>query len=62
MDEIGCYSCEYMLANVAPTFDGHIWTVKCPACGVVNKLAPAPDREGQFTVSGAFFVIQKELE
>ncbi len=59
MDEIGCFSCKYMLANAAPAFDGHIWTVICPACGVVNKLTPTPDRTVHFKVSGAFFVFQK---
>jgi hypothetical protein len=36
------------------------WTVACPSCGVVNKLTPAPDSDNRFTVSGAFFVVQKD--
>jgi len=59
IDELSCFSCKQTLANAAPTFNDDIWTVACPACGVVNKLTPALDRADHFKVSGAFFVIQK---
>ena len=61
MDDISCFSCECTLANATPIFNNDIWTVVCPECAVVNKLTPTPDREDHFTVSGAFFVIQKAL-
>ena len=62
MDEVSCFSCNYTLANVSPIFDNGIWTAVCPACAVVNKLTPTPDREDRFTVSGAIFVIQKAFK
>jgi hypothetical protein len=61
IDEFSCFSCKDTLANTVPTFNDGIWTAVCPACSVVNKLTPAPDREGHFTVSGAFFIVPKAL-
>ncbi len=59
IEKVSCYSCRHTLASAAPTFNDGIWTVVCPACAVVNKLKPIPDREGHFMVSGAFIVVQK---
>ena len=59
MKDFNCYSCKSTLANAAPACKDNTWTVACPECAVVNKLTPVPDRDGHFTVSGAFFVVQK---
>ena len=49
------FGCEGTLANLTPDFSNGLWTVACPACGVVNKLAPDPQRPHAFIVCGAFF-------
>lgn len=59
MDGLSCFSCKEPLANTTPTFKNDLWTVTCPACSVVNKLMPDPDRERHFKVSGAFFIYQR---
>lgn len=56
------FGCEDTLASITPTFRNGMWTVKCPTCGVVNKLAPDPERRHAFIVSGAFFITQKTLQ
>ncbi len=53
------FGCEDALATTTPTFKNGLWTVTCPTCGIVNKLAPDPQREHAFVVSGAFFVSQR---
>ncbi len=53
------FGCDDSLANVTPEFSNGLWTVACPTCGVVNKLAPDPQRRHAFIVSGAFFATQK---
>ncbi len=35
-------------------FKNGLWTITCPACGVVTKLKPDPERRHAFVVSGAF--------
>ena len=54
------FGCEDTLANITPDFNQGSWTVACPTCGVVNKLAPDPQRPHAFVVSGAFFSTQKK--
>ena len=49
------FGCEDTLASMTPDFRKGVWTVACPTCGVVNKLAPDPERRHAFIVSGAFF-------
>ena len=53
------FGCDDSFANVTPEFSNGLWTVACPTCGVVNKLAPDPQRRHAFIVSGAFFGTEK---
>ena len=53
------FGCEDTLANITPAFSKGLWTVTCPTCGVVNKLAPDPQRRHTFIITGAFFSTQK---
>ncbi len=53
------FGCDDSLASVTPSYRNGLWTVKCPTCGVVNKLARDPHRSDRFVVSGAFFVVEK---
>jgi hypothetical protein len=53
------FGCDDSLASVTPSYRNGLWTVKCPTCGVVNKLARDPQRSDRFVVSGAFFVVEK---
>ncbi len=56
------FGCENTVANISPAFRNGLWTVKCPVCGVINKLAPDPERRGTFIVIGAFFVTDSQLQ
>ena len=53
------FGCDDSLQNITPTYRNGLCTVKCPTCGVINKLSPDPQRSGAFVVSGAFFAVQK---
>ena len=46
MDDLKCYSCKEPLTASTGKLQDNVWTVLCPACKVVNKLAPDPDRGG----------------
>lgn len=62
MNELTCFSCKESLTSAVPTLDGDAWTAQCLACAIVNKLTPIPDRDGHFTVSGAFFIVQRPVD
>ncbi len=55
-----CYSCKGALAASIPKLENDAWTATCPACGVLNKLTPVPDQEGDYVVSGAYFIVRKD--
>ena len=59
MNGYHAFGCDDSLTNVAPSYRNGLWTAKCPTCGVVNKLAPDPQRSDAFVVSGAFFVVPR---
>lgn len=56
MKEYHYFECADTLANIAPAFGNGLWTVTCPTCGAVNKLARDPKSTNAFVVCGAYFV------
>ena len=56
MEGLKCFSCKGTLENARAIYKNEIWTVPCPHCAVINRLKPHAEIEGQFVVTGAFFV------
>ncbi len=59
MENLECYSCKGTLSQAVRKFENDVWTTRCPACGVVNKLRPRDSEARDFVVTGAFFIVDK---
>ena len=57
-----CFGCDQSLDSTPQQLQSGQWVAECAACGITNKLEKHAEVPDQFSVSGAFISIQRDIK